>query len=537
MLRINQLKMPLKHSKEEIVQKLLKLLNLPKEQLISYDIVRCSLDARKADDIHYTYSVDFVLKEEAQFLKKNKNKDIAISNTVEYKNDFKTVKKLEENERPVVCGSGPAGMFCAYFLAQAGMRPILIERGEPVEDRVKQVDHFWTTGDLNPESNVQFGEGGAGTFSDGKLNTMVKDTSGRIRCVLKTYVKFGAPEDILYRNKPHIGTDELRRVVVNMRNEILALGGEIHFQTKMTDIVLKDNKIVAVKCVSLKGLIEIATNRVVLAIGHSARDTFEMLMNKGIGMEEKPFAVGVRVEHDQNFIDRAQYKAAAGLLPAADYKLTAKAGDGRGVYSFCMCPGGFVVNASSEQGHLVVNGMSNRDRAERNANSALIVTVTPEDFRKYTGISGPLSGIAFQRKFEKMAYDTCSGKIPYQLYGDLKAGRESTGYGKIVPNHKGMGAPADLRKCLPQEVTEALLDGMLQFDHSIRGFADDEAVFSGVEMRTSSPIRITRDESYRSNIRGVYPCGEGAGYAGGITSAAVDGIKVYEAIMQEIVKE
>lgn len=528
MLRINQLKLPINRKKEEIENEILKIMRIPKERLLSYEIIRRSVDARKASDIHYTYSIDVNIRDEKEFLKQNRNKDIIKSTTVEYKTPL--IKKEKFTYRPVVCGSGPAGMFCAYMLAKDGFEPIVLERGEPVEERTRTVEHFWKTGELNPESNVQFGEGGAGTFSDGKLNTMVKDTTGRIRKVLQIFSEHGAPEEIRYLNKPHIGTDVLRHVVAGMREEIKACGGTFYFGARLTDFMVRDGQVTGVVWQEADKEHILFTNHLVLAVGHSARDTFDMLYKKGVPMEKKAFAVGVRVEHEQEFISRLQYKAAAEQLPPADYKLTHTAKNGRGIYSFCMCPGGFVVNASSEPGRLTVNGMSNYAREGRNANSALIVTVGTDDFAKYAKEDSPLAGIEFQRHFEKLAYETAKGRIPYQLYGDLLAGRASTGYGRIIPDYKGIGAPADLRSCMPDFVTETLLSGMLAFDRSMHGFADEEAVFSGMEMRTSSPLRILRDASLQSVIKGLYPCGEGAGYAGGITSAAVDGIKVYEKI-------
>lgn len=538
MIRVSQLKLPLSHTKEELFEKLRKKLRVEEKEILDFTIRKRSLDARRADQIHYTYAVDVTLRDEKTYLKKNKDRDISYSTTVEY---MPPKPANIPASRPVVCGSGPAGMFCAYFLAQAGYRPIIIERGEAVEERAHSVERFFAGEGLNPESNVQFGEGGAGTFSDGKLNTMVKDTYGRIRKVLELFVQAGAPEEILYQNKPHIGTDRLRVVVAAMREQIKEWGGEFYFNTKLTKLHVCEGKLTGISCVNTENgkdckintkndeppkEREISADCLILAIGHSARDTLEMLRGEGLSMEAKAFAVGVRVEHEQEFINRAQYKSAAETLPAADYKLTHTAKNGRGIYSFCMCPGGYVVNASSEEGHLVVNGMSNYDRAGKNANSALVVTVNPSDFP----YEGPLAGMYFQRYFEALAYRAAQGKIPFQLYGDLLCGRESHGYGRIIPCHKGAASGADLRKCLPDFVTATLLEGMQAFDRMLPGFADEEAVFSGVEMRTSSPVRILRDEHFQSNISGIYPCGEGAGYAGGIMSAAVDGIKVFEAI-------
>ncbi len=539
LVRVSQLKMPLSHTGEELFEKLRKKLRVEKGEILKYEIRKRSLDARKASEIHYTYAIDVTLRGEEAYLKKNRDRDITRSTTVEY--IAPQPSGIPMPSRPVVCGSGPAGMFCAYFLARAGYKPIVIERGEEVGQRTATVERFFSGEALNTESNVQFGEGGAGTFSDGKLNTMVKDTYGRIRKVLEIFVEAGAPEEILYQNKPHIGTDNLRAVVAAMRGQIKEWGGEFHFNTKLSKIRCHKGKLVGISCVDTgksvaPGEWEIATSHLVLAIGHSARDTLEMLSGAGLLMEAKAFAVGVRVEHEQDFINRVQYRAAAGGLPAADYKLTHTAKNGRGIYSFCMCPGGYVVNASSEEGHLVVNGMSNYDRAGRNANSALVVTVTPADFpcAMYgKNVPAALSGIYFQRHFEALAYRAAAGKIPCQLYGDFLCGRESSGFGRIIPCHKGAGACADLRKCLPDFAVLTLLEGMEAFDRMMPGFADEEAVFSGVEMRTSSPVRIPRDEQYKSNIDGIYPCGEGAGYAGGIMSAAVDGIKVFEAIASQ----
>ena len=418
-------------------------------------------------------------------------------------------------------------MFCAYFLAKHGYAPIVLERGEAMEDRIKRVEEFWAGGPLNTESNVQFGEGGAGTFSDGKLNTMVKDPAGRIREVLKIFVEHGAPEEILYLNKPHIGTDNLRHVIVSMRKQMIDWGAEFHFSSKVTDVLLKEDG--TIKGVEVNNSTVIESDIVVAALGHSARDTFELLNKKPLALENKAFAIGVRMEHPQEMIGRAQYGESYKELPAADYKLTHQCENGRGVYSFCMCPGGFVVNASSEENRLVVNGMSNHDRSEKNANSALIVTVTPEDFAA-EGYEGPLAGMYFQRKWEEAAYTAGNGKIPMQLFGDLLSGEKSATIGEIVPNTKGAWTYADLNNCLPVYVLDSLKEGILAFDKKIPGFARKDGVLLGVETRTSSPIRIVRGTDYQSNIKGFYPCGEGAGYAGGITSAAVDGIKVFEAI-------
>jgi len=525
MIRIPQLKLQIHHTEAELRLAVKKELRLSHDSF-TYSIKKRSIDARKKQELHFVYAIDVVLneKEEQKLLAKSKGKVVPVP-----KEDYtyQPAGAVPLNHRPVVIGAGPAGLFCAYFLAKYGYAPLVIERGEPMEERVKRVEAFWNGGMLHTESNVQFGEGGAGTFSDGKLNTMVKDSFGRIREVLQVFVEHGAPEEILYINKPHIGTDNLRHVIVSMRKQMIAWGAEFMFSSKVTDVLLqKDGTLYGVE-INNSTIIE--SNVVVAALGHSARDTFEMLAGKPLQLENKAFAMGVRIEHPQEMIGRSQYGDAYTKLPAADYKLTHQCKNGRGVYSFCMCPGGFVVNASSEEGRTVVNGMSNHDRSEKNANSALIVTVTPEDFAA-EGFEGPLAGMQFQRKWEEAAYKEGNGKIPIQLFGDLLSGKKSVTIGEIVPNTKGETTFADLRNCLPEYVQESLIEGITAFDKKIPGFARKDAVLLGVETRTSSPVRMVRDENFQSAIKGFYPCGEGAGYAGGITSAAVDGIKVFEAI-------
>ena len=525
MLRIPQLKLHIHHTETELRLAVKKELKLPHDNF-SYTIKKRSIDARKKQELHFVYAIDVALseKEEQRLLAKSKGKLLPAP-----KEDYSFVPYGTKpmKHRPVVIGAGPAGLFCAYFLAKNGYAPLVLERGEPMEERIKRVEEFWAGGTLNIESNVQFGEGGAGTFSDGKLNTMVKDPSGRIRKVLEVFVEYGAPEDILYLNKPHIGTDNLRHIIVSMRKQMIAWGAEFRFSSKVTDVLLHTDG--TVKGVEINGTTIVESEIVVAALGHSARDTFEMMVKKPLVIENKAFAIGVRMEHPQEMIGRSQYGEAYKELPAADYKLTHQCENGRGVYSFCMCPGGFVVNASSEEGRTVVNGMSNHDRSERNANSALIVTVTPEDFEA-EGFVGPLAGMKFQRKWEEAAFHAGNGKIPIQLFGDLLRREKSATIGEIVPNTKGEYISADLNTCLPEYVLESLKEGIIAFDKKIPGYAREDAVLLGVETRTSSPVRIVRDEEYQSAIRGFYPCGEGAGYAGGITSAAVDGIKVFEAI-------
>ena len=525
MIRIPQCKLHINHTEKELRNAIKKELRITHDSF-TYTIQKRSIDARKKQELHYVYALDIVLdeKEEKRILAKAKGK-VLPSKKEEYMYIPTGTKSLPH--RPVVIGAGPAGLFCAYFLAMHGYCPIVLERGERMEDRRKRVEEFWNGGPLHPESNVQFGEGGAGTFSDGKLNTMVKDPSGRIRKVLEVFVQHGAPEEILFINKPHIGTDKLREVIVSMRKQMEEWGAEIRFSSKVTDICLNED---GVLCgLEINHTEQLACEVAVAAVGHSARDTFEMLLQKPLVMEQKAFAIGTRIEHPQEMIGRTQYGEAYIHLPAADYKLIHQTESGRGVYSFCMCPGGFVVNASSEEQRLVVNGMSNHDRAERNANSALIVTVTPEDFEK-EGFTGPLAGVQYQRKWEEAAYREGGGKIPIQLFGDLLRGKKSDTIGEIVPNTKGSYVPADVRNCLPAYILEAIKEGILAFDKKIPGYAREDAVLLGVETRTSSPGLIVRAMNYQSAIEGFYPCGEGAGYAGGITSAAVDGIKVFEAI-------
>jgi uncharacterized FAD-dependent dehydrogenase len=463
-------------------------------------------------------------------MQRSHNKNMTIADDTIYQ--FPTPIKCPQNEadRPVIIGFGPAGMFAALKLAQAGLRPIIYERGESVQDRQHSVHQYWEHGILNTESNVQFGEGGAGTFSDGKLNTLIKDPTGRIREVLRVFTEFGADSSILYLNKPHIGTDVLATVVQNLRNHILHLGAEIHFQTRLDAIRIENHQITGIELTSTKDGSNIRRNcnSLCLAIGHSARDTFQMLHEMNCPMEPKAFAVGLRLEHPQDYVNYTAYGETQYALPTADYKVTYQANSGRGVYSFCMCPGGYVVNASSEPERIAVNGMSYSKRDGKNANSAIIVTVTPQDFG-----NGILDGISFQRNLEHLAYVHGNGNIPVQLLADFKQHRVSNGFGRVVPSIKGSYTFADLNKVLPAYITEAISEGVTGFARNMKRFDMDDAVFSGVESRTSSPVRIVRDsKSLESTIHGLFPCGEGAGYAGGITSAAVDGIKIAERIAE-----
>ncbi len=536
MFRIEQLKLPITYTEQELKLSICKELKISEQELLSYQIVRRSLDARKKSDIHYSFLVDAQVSNEKKLMKQlDRLKRVSVSKETQFQYRITGMQKMKH--RPVIVGAGPAGLFCAYFLAKCGYKPILLERGDTVENRTTKVERFWKDNSLDVESNVQFGEGGAGTYSDGKLNTMVKDTSGRIKEVLSTFVRFGAPPEILYLNKPHIGTDKLRVVIKNMREEIERLGGTCMFRTKLTGFETEEQGAEQKNYLTRIELNEnetVACETLVLAPGHSARDTFSMLYEKKLNMEKKAFAIGVRVEHPQSMIDINQYGDGHSLLPAADYKLTYTTGDGRGVYSFCMCPGGFVVNASSEEGRLAVNGMSNYDRSEQNANSAIVVTIKPEDFSCFGPMEDtPLAGVEFQRKLESLAYRAGNGLIPVQMYGDFREYRTSNGTGMLTPNTKGGYRPANLHQCLPGFVSDAILEGMPEFAKRIPGFDNPETIMEGVESRTSSPIRIVRDENLEASIAGIYPCGEGAGYAGGIVSAAVDGIRVFEAIIKK----
>ncbi|MDE6639312.1 MAG: FAD-dependent oxidoreductase [Acetatifactor sp.] len=555
MLRVNQVKIKTEHTEEQLRKKAAELLHISAQEILDMNIVRQSIDARRKPEIFYSYSLDVKVKNEDSILHRFRGRENQVSVQQPVLYTFpKPGKKLWEHP-PVIVGMGPAGLFCGYFLALHGYHPILLERGKCVEERQRDVEDFWKTGRLNTESNVQFGEGGAGTFSDGKLNTLVKDRDGRNGVVLETLVKFGAKKSICYEAKPHIGTDILQKVVRNLRNEIVRLGGEVRFQSLVTDIEVRDGRVAGVV---INGKESLECGQLVLAIGHSARDTFSMLYEKEVPMEAKAFAVGLRVEHPQSMINESQYGTEyPGSLGAAPYKVTAKGKNGRGVYSFCMCPGGYVVNASSEEGRTAVNGMSYSGRDGVNANSAVIVAVTPEDF----GSDHPLAGIAFQRRLEEKAFELGKGRIPVQRYGEfrervmrkaeklqteaacgtalpeavqLRDKERNSEEQPVEPQCRGEYAWADLSGLLPEECSEAFIDGMESFGRQIRGFDRSDAVLLGVESRTSSPVRIRRDETLQSEIRGLYPCGEGAGYAGGITSAAMDGLRVAEQIASEL---
>ncbi len=524
MIRVRQVKINILEDKEELlISKVSKILKIKREDILDLKINKKAIDARDKNNIYYVYEVDALVSNEDAILQNNRNKDILESPIERYKWPEKGEKKLQS--RIVIVGSGPAGLFCAYILAEMGYKPLIIERGRKVEERTEIVEKFWNTGVLDTECNVQFGEGGAGTFSDGKLNTLIKDKRHLGEFVLETFVKFGAPKEILYEHNPHIGTDILRDVVKNMREYIISKGGEFRYQTKLTDLIIKNNR--------LEGIIVNEQKKwdcecLVLAIGHSARDTFLMLRNNNLEMEAKAFAVGLRVMHRQEDINMAQYGKFYDKLPNASYKLTYTTKKNRGVYTFCMCPGGYVVNASSEQERLVANGMSNYKRDSGVSNSAVIVTVNNKDF-----VDDLFGGLEFQRKLEEKAFQLGRGKIPIQLWKDYQANKKSSLLGDILPMIKGEYEFGNLREIFPEEINEAILEAIPNFGLKLKGFDKDDMVMAGVEARSSSPIRIVRNEMLEANIEGVYPSGEGAGYAGGIMTSAIDGIKVAEAIINK----
>lgn len=533
MIRIQQIKLSPACTDTEAAlrKKAAKLLRINPSEILGLTIFRKSLDARKKPEIFAVYTVDVEVVNEESVLKRHERggQIQAVSQTPYV---FPKLGTCRTSERPVIVGCGPAGLFCGYMLAKAGCKPLLLERGKTIEERRVDVERFWREGVLAPSSNVQFGEGGAGAFSDGKLTTTVKDPCGRMREVLRVFVEAGAPEEILYEAKPHIGTDILTEVVANLRQKIIGLGGEIRFGTQVTKLLLENGHMAGVETTAG----QVKSGVVILAIGHSARDTFGMLHEMRIPMEAKAFAVGLRMEHPREMIDRLQYGDGWLSLPAAPYKVTAKTSAGRGVYSFCMCPGGYVVNASSEPERTAVNGMSYSGRDGDNSNSAMIVTVTPEDYKD----KSPLGGIAFQRELEERAYRIGKGAVPVETYGAFRqAVTESIEpyasvivqrYHGFAPAVKGAHRSAPVHDILPPELNQALVEGIDLIGQTVYGFSDSGAFLSGVESRTSSPVRIMRDETGQSMIRGLYPCGEGAGYAGGITSAAMDGMVIAEKI-------
>ncbi|MFZ6850062.1 NAD(P)/FAD-dependent oxidoreductase [Undibacterium sp. RuRC25W] len=534
MLRITDLQLPLDHPEGALKEAILQYLDIEEQDLIQFTVFRRSYDARKKTAIVLIYTVDFETTQDDTLIQKYKDRPhFGITPDTTYK----FVAKAGENpfKRPVVVGFGPCGLFAALLLAEMGYRPIVLERGKTVRERTKDTWGLWRKRELQPESNVQFGEGGAGTFSDGKLYSQIKDPKHYGRKVLTEFVKSGAPEEILYVNKPHIGTFRLVKMIEEMRHCIEALGGEIRFQQKVTDIDIQDGQ---VRGLHVNDGEYIETDHVVLAIGHSARDTFQMIYDRGVYVEAKPFSVGFRIEHPQSVIDKARFGPNAGnkILGAADYKLVHHAKNGRSVYSFCMCPGGTVVAATSEPGRVVTNGMSQYSRNERNANSAIVVGITPEDYPGH-----PLAGIDFQRRLEEIAYQLGGENYnaPGQLIGDFIKGQSSSEFGDVIPSYKPGVTLVDLAKALPEFAITAIREAIPEFDKKIRGFAMKDGILTGIETRTSSPIRIKRsDTNLQSlNTKGLYPAGEGAGYAGGILSAGVDGIKVAEAVALDIEKK
>ena len=542
MIRINQLKLPVNASVRMLKPACAKLLNIKPMEIATLEVVRRSIDARKKPEIYFSYTVLIELasgiKAEEKLVKKLRKRDVSMGERSVYSEPklHETIGGIprreyfrEEMHRPIVVGFGPAGMFAALMLARAGMHPIVYERGACVEERVQDVENLWMTGKLDPNSNPQFGEGGAGTFSDGKLNTLTKDPDGRNRFILNLFVGYGADPSILIDAKPHVGTDRLIDVVRGIRHEIEALGGEIHFHTKFRYDPVRDKN-----------------RKIILAIGHSARDSYQELYDAGLHMQAKDFAMGFRVQHLQSMIDEDLYGAideeTRRTLGPGAYKIThTSQKNGRGVYSFCMCPGGYVENSSSEPGHLCVNGMSYHARDGKNANAAIIVSIRKSD---YHGEENPLGGIALQRELEARAFQLLDGKVPVQTYGDFKANRETSEAtcGSITPEIKGLYGysrlngifefPPESPYASLNEFNETFIEGMESFEHKLHGFAQDDAILSGIEARTSSPVRIPRDETFCSNIPGLYPCGEGAGYAGGIMSAAMDGMKAAEALVK-----
>lgn len=500
---------------------------LGNKEIKGFIVLKKSVDSRKKDDVAMVYTIAVKVPNENQVLKKCRSKKVSMY--IEKIYEF-PVQHLRLSKRPVIVGTGPAGLFCGLMLARVGARPILLERGFDVDQRTKDVEEFWNTGKLNTVSNVQFGEGGAGTFSDGKLNTGVNDP--RLKFILQEFHSFGAPGEILYDAAPHVGTDYLKTVVRNLRQEIVSLGGEVRFGHKMNGLMIENDCVVGVSVESAEGGYALSTDHLVLAVGHSARDTFEMLYEAGVPMEQKQFAMGVRMEHLQRDITISQYGAEIAGMPAASYKLSCHPDTGHSAFSFCVCPGGVVVAAASEEGRVCTNGMSYHARDGKNINGALLVSVGPEDF----GTDHPLGGMLLQRKLEEMVFSAGGGDYhaPCQRVGDFLSGIPSTGPGKVEPTYLPGVKWTDLHECLPRFMTDTLEKAIRELGNKLRGFDDPDAVITAIEARSSSPVKIPRDSTGQSVIRGLYPCGEGAGYAGGIMSAAADGIRIAECVCNQI---